>query len=105
MWYSAVRAAKAAKRTHGRDSVKTGIVRRVDELGRIVLPAALRRTMDIGEKDLMEISVEGDRVILRKYRPTCAFCDCAGVHAVFRGKNICRACLQELRELTGEDKP
>ncbi len=53
----------------------TGIVRRVDELGRIVLPVELRRTLDIGEKDALEIFVEGSTVVLKKYRPTCIFED------------------------------
>ena len=53
----------------------TGIVRRVDELGRIVLPIELRRTLDITERDALEIYVEGSSVILKKYRPSCIFCD------------------------------
>ena len=75
----------------------TGIVRRVDELGRIVLPIELRRTLDIGEKDALEIFVEGSTVVLKKYRPTCIFCDSARDVFVFRGKNICLKCLRELR--------
>ena len=75
----------------------TGIVRRVDELGRIVLPIELRRTLDIGEKDALEIFVEGSTVVLKKYRPTCIFCDSARDVFVFRGKNICPKCLRELR--------
>ena len=75
----------------------TGIVRRVDELGRIVLPIELRRTLDIGEKDALEIFVEGSTVVLKKYRPTCIFCDSARDIFVFRGKNICPKCLRELR--------
>ena len=51
----------------------TGIVRKVDELGRIVLPIELRRTMDIAEKDAIEIYVDGASIILRKYEPTCIF--------------------------------
>ena len=53
----------------------TGIVRKVDELGRIVLPVELRRTMDIVEKDALEIYVDGNSIVLRKYRPSCIFCD------------------------------
>ena len=53
----------------------TGIVRKVDELGRIVLPIEMRRTLNIEEKDSLEIYVEGDNVILRKYQPTCIFCE------------------------------
>ena len=52
----------------------TGIVRKVDELGRIVLPIELRRTLDIAEKDAIEIYVDGASIILKKYEPTCIFC-------------------------------
>ena len=52
----------------------TGIVRKVDELGRIVLPIELRRTLDINKKDSIEIFVEGNQVILKKYQPACVFC-------------------------------
>ena len=58
----------------------TGIVRRVDELGRIVLPAELRRTLDISVKDQMEIFVDGNAVVLKKYAPTCIFCDSGVEH-------------------------
>ena len=75
----------------------TGIVRKVDELGRIVLPIELRRTLDIGEKDALEIYVEGSAIVLRKYRPTCIFWDSARDISVFKGKNICPRCLRELR--------
>ena len=77
----------------------TGIVRRVDELGRIVLPIELRRTLDIGEKDALEIFVEGSTVVLKKYRPTCVFCDSARDVFIFKGKNICPKCLKEIKGL------
>ena len=80
----------------------TGIVRRVDELGRIVLPIELRRTMDIAEKDMLEIFVEDSSIILKKYVETCIFCNGAENVAVFHGKNICPACLRELQELSGQ---
>ena len=67
----------------------TGIVRKVDELGRIVLPIEMRRTLDIGEKDALEIYVEGSSVILKKYKPSCVFCDATKDITVFKGKNIC----------------
>ena len=51
----------------------TGVVRRVDQLGRIVLPIELRKTLDIAEKDCLEIFVEGEQIILNKYSPTCIF--------------------------------
>ena len=52
----------------------TGVVRRVDELGRIVIPIELRRTLDIAEKDALEIYVDGEQIILKKYEPACIFC-------------------------------
>lgn len=80
----------------------TGIVRRIDDLGRIVLPIELRRTLDIGERETMEIFVEGSSVVLKKYRPTCIFCDSAKDITIFKGKNICPKCLQELREAAAD---
>ena len=78
----------------------TGIVRRVDELGRIVLPVELRRTMGILEKDMLEIFVEGSSIILKKYENTCIFCNSAEDIAVFHGKNVCPKCLREMLELS-----
>jgi len=77
----------------------TGIVRKVDELGRIVLPIELRRTLGIEERDALEIYVEGNTVILRKYQPSCVFCDSADDVVNFKGKNICRHCLNEMGRL------
>ena len=77
----------------------TGIVRKVDELGRIVLPSEMRRTLDIAEKDALEIYVEGSSVILKKYKPSCIFCDGTKDITVFKGKNVCPKCLKELKNL------
>ena len=77
----------------------TGIVRKVDELGRIVLPIEMRRTLDIAEKDALEIYVEGSSVILKKYKPSCIFCDTAKDVAEFKGKNVCPKCLKEMKSL------
>ena len=77
----------------------TGIVRKVDELGRIVLPIEMRRTLDIAEKDALEIYVEGSSVILKKYKPSCVFCDATKDIVAFKGKNVCPACLKELKNL------
>ena len=77
----------------------TGIVRKVDELGRIVLPIEMRRTLDIAEKDALEIYVEGSSVILKKYKPSCIFCDSTKDITVFKGKNVCTKCLKELKSL------
>lgn len=74
----------------------TGIVRKVDELGRIVIPIELRRTLDIGVKDSLEIYVEDDQIILKKYMPACTFCNNASNITVFKNKNICSDCLAEL---------
>lgn len=76
----------------------TGIVRKVDELGRIVLPIELRRTLDISEGDAMEIYVEENLIILKKYEPACIFCGNAKDVNVYRGKNICGECMVELRK-------
>ena len=79
----------------------TGIVRRVDELGRIVLPIELRRTMDIAEKDAVEIYVDGSSIVLKKYQPSCIFCGDAKNITEFKGKNICPKCLKELGARSG----
>lgn len=76
----------------------TGIVRKVDELGRIVLPIELRRTLDIAEKDSMEIYIEGDTIILKKYQPACIFCDNARDIVTYRVKNVCSDCIRMLEE-------
>lgn len=75
----------------------TGIVRKVDELGRIVLPIELRRTLDIGEKDAIEIYVEGTSIVLKKYQPSCIFCGESKKVVDFKGKNVCSKCLRELQ--------
>lgn len=75
----------------------TGIVRKVDELGRVVLPIELRRTLEIAEKDALEIYVEGSTIVLRKYEPCCVFCGDAKDVTTFRGKNICGSCMKDLR--------
>lgn len=74
----------------------TGIVRKVDELGRIVLPIELRRTLDIEVKDALEIYVDGTQIILKKYEPACIFCGNAKDVIHFKGKNLCEDCRREL---------
>ena len=76
----------------------TGVVRRVDELGRIVIPIELRRTLDIAEKDALEIYVDGEEIILKKYEPACIFCGDARNVENYKGKNICHNCLDELKK-------
>ena len=76
----------------------TGIARKVDELGRVVLPIELRRVMDIAEKDALEIYVDGSTIILKKYEPACIFCGDAKDVTVYKGKNSCPNCMQELKK-------
>ena len=77
----------------------TGVVRRVDELGRVVIPIELRRTMEIAEKDALEIYVDGECIILKKYQPACIFCGNAKDVTNIKGKNICKSCLGEIKGL------
>lgn len=77
----------------------TGIVRKVDELGRIVLPIELRRTLDIAERDELEIYLEDDKVILKKYEPSCIFCSSSRGLVVYHGKNVCMDCIRGMNQL------
>ncbi|WP_027339392.1 AbrB/MazE/SpoVT family DNA-binding domain-containing protein [Halonatronum saccharophilum] len=74
----------------------TGIVRKVDNLGRIVIPIELRRTLGIDIKDPLEIYVDSDKIIFKKYEPACIFCGNAGDVTEFKGKVICEECLGEM---------
>ena len=74
----------------------TGMVRKIDNLGRIVLPIELRRTMNIEVKDALEIYVDGDQIVLKKYEPSCIFCGNAKDIIHYKGKNVCSACAHEL---------
>ena len=76
----------------------TGIIRKIDELGRVVLPIELRRTLGISEKDYLEIFTEHDQIVLKKYEPTCVFCGSAEDVILFKEKNICRKCKAELNK-------
>lgn len=75
----------------------TGIVRKVDELGRIVLPIELRRTLNIDIKDSIEIYVENDSIVLKKFEPTCIFCGSNENLKTFHDKNVCGKCLNEMK--------
>ena len=76
----------------------TGIVRNVDELGRIVLPIELRRTLDIAESDAFEIYMDGPSIVLTKYQRACIFCGDSKGCITYMGKAICEVCLKELTE-------
>ncbi len=76
----------------------TGVVRKVDDLGRIVLPIEIRKTLDIKEKDSIEIFIDQDQIILQKYQPACTFCNQIDNIVYFNGKRICGACLAKIKE-------
>lgn len=76
----------------------TGIVRKLDELGRVVLPIELRRTLLIGERDPLEIHVEGELIILSKHNPKCVFCRSTTKVVQFRDKLICKECIDEIKK-------
>ena len=76
----------------------TGVVRKTDILGRVVIPIELRRTLDIKEEDSLEIYVEDDRIILKKYAPGCLFCGQANHVIHLSGKNVCKACIGVLAD-------
>ncbi len=77
----------------------TGIVRKIDALGRIVLPIELRKHMDIATGDDIEIFVEGNTIVLEKYAPTCLFCGGKDGLVELESKNVCRACRQKLAKI------
>ncbi|MBN7771833.1 AbrB/MazE/SpoVT family DNA-binding domain-containing protein [Clostridium aminobutyricum] len=74
----------------------TGIVRKVDELGRVVLPKELRTVLDIEIKDPIEIYVDDEYIILKKYNPSCILCESMKDLENVNGKNICKKCIEEL---------
>ena len=77
----------------------TGIVRKIDHLGRIVLPIELRRVLDIDKDSSLEIYVENDSILLRKYQPACVFCGSSEDVVNYQGRNICAACRKEIGQL------
>ncbi|ERI05022.1 AbrB/MazE/SpoVT family DNA-binding domain-containing protein [Aneurinibacillus aneurinilyticus] len=77
----------------------TGVVRKVDELGRVVIPIELRRNLGIAEKDGLEIFVDDEKIILKRYAPACIFCDSADNITNYRGRNICKSCLTNLKTM------
>ncbi len=76
----------------------TGIVRKVDELGRVVIPIELRRTLGISIKDPLEIYVDEEKIIFRKYEPSCVFCGDANDVTHFKNKIVCGNCLKEINK-------
>lgn len=76
----------------------TGIVRKTDELGRIVIPKEIRRSLSINECDPLEIFVDGDKVVLKPYKPGCTFCGEIQALTELRGANVCPDCIDELHK-------
>lgn len=74
----------------------TGVVRKIDELGRIVLPSELRKVFGIKEGNELEISVEGEKIILQKRQDVCLFCSAPSPTIAFKGRNVCELCAGEL---------
>lgn len=77
----------------------TGIVRPVDALGRVVIPVELRRNLSINTDDSLEIFVDGQYIMLKKYEPSCIFCgEMDDIHQI-HGKNVCGKCIEEMKQL------
>lgn len=74
----------------------TGIVRRIDEVGRIVIPMEIRKSLSIDTRDPVEIFVDSNQIILRKYEPACIFCGGADDVRDFKGRIVCKKCAKEL---------
>ena len=92
-------AVKLRKYRKVKHKVKsTGIVRSVDELGRIVIPKEMRTKMNISSSDPIEIYVDGDKIILKKYENSCLFCGGSDSLTEFKGKMICSSCVGALKE-------
>ena len=78
----------------------TGILRTVDRMGRIVIPKEIRAQLDIeNEKDKLEIYVEDDRIVLKKYTPACTFCNSLTQSVSYEGRTGCKKCIEKLEEL------
>ena len=77
----------------------TGITRPVDELGRIVLPKELRNSLKIGTKDLLEIHIEGDMIVLKKNEEKCVLCGSSEELVSYNDKQICRACADGIKNI------
>lgn len=76
----------------------TGIIRRLDDLRRIVIPKEFRKILEINQRDYIEISMQGDLVILNKYQNKCVFCGKVNPGITFEGKKICNTCIENLKK-------
>ena len=81
----------------------TGIVRGIDKMGRVVIPKELRNSIDVkNAEDSFEIFTEDDKIILKKYQPTCVFCDNFADGIEYEGKCVCANCIEKLKSLLDE---
>lgn len=81
----------------------TGIIRRVDELGRVVIPIELRNQFNIVEKDPIEIYVDGSSIVLKKYEPNCIFCGNTKSLVTYKDKLICPKCIASLSKTESQE--
>ena len=81
----------------------TGIVRKVDELGRVVIPMELRNQFHIAEKDPIEIFVDGSSIVLKKYEKSCLFCGNTKKLTNYKDKLICNKCLSQIKKLSSDE--
>lgn len=81
----------------------TGIVRKIDDLGRIVIPIELRKNMNIDKKDPMEIFTDGSKIILQKYEPGCDLCGSMEDLIEYEGQHICKSCIHKLENLAKKE--
>ena len=82
----------------------TGLVRGLDKMGRVVIPIEIRKQLNIDcEKDELDISIEGDRIILQKHRNACFFCDKLGEMIDYKGYKICVSCVEKMKSLSEEE--
>ena len=81
----------------------TGMVRPVDKMGRVVIPKEIRRQLNVeNERDIFEIFMEGDTVILRKFNPNCVFCNALSNTLDFNGQTVCKSCIEKLYSIKDE---
>ncbi|KFZ40105.1 MULTISPECIES: AbrB/MazE/SpoVT family DNA-binding domain-containing protein [Thermoactinomyces] len=83
----------------------TGIVRKVDHLGRIVLPKGLRDLLNIHPSDGVEVFVDDQYIVLKKYEPNCIFCGSLEEVIYYRGKMICKKCVEETSKVMMKGAP
>ncbi len=77
-----------------------GVVRNFDELGRIVVPIELRKSLNIGKREAVEISMEDDCILIRKFEPGCCFCGSTDALEVYHGNKVCNKCIKDLSSAT-----